>query len=371
MIDYLIVGSGLFGSTIAYLLNKHGYKCMVIEKRKQYGGNLYCEDYDGINVHAYGPHIFHTSDKKIWDFVNQFVEFNNYVNEPLAYCGIDKTLYHLPFNMDTFNRMWNDVITPQQAKEKINSLVKTSNPTNFEEQAISLVGEDIYKKLIKEYTEKQWGRDCKDLPKEIINRLPLRFSYNNNYFNDRYQGIPIGGYNILIDKLLEGIEKYADTNFINNKEYFRKISRNIIYTGSIDEFFDYMYGTLEWRSLEWEYARIDTPSYQGNAVINYTTKEVPWTRIIEHKYFENLTEDTINKIPYTIISKEYPVEWNLSKERFYPINNEKNSILYNRYLEYSKNFHEIHFCGRLGEYKYYDMDDTIIKAFELFNKIKK
>lgn len=369
MIDYLIVGSGLFGSTIAYLLNKRGYKCMVIEKRKHFGGNIYCEDYDGINVHKYGAHIFHTSDKKIWDFVNQFVEFNNYVNEPLAYCGIDNTLYHLPFNMNTFNKMWNDVITPQQAKDKINSLNKISNPSNFEEQAISLVGEEIYKKLIKEYTEKQWGRDCKELPKEIIKRLPLRFSYNNNYFNDRYQGIPIGGYNILIDKLLNGIDKYTETNFIKNKEYFRKISRKIIYTGSIDEFFDYMYGALEWRSLEWEDLRIETPSYQGNAVINYTTKEVPWTRIIEHKYFECMTEDDVNNMSYTVISKEFPVEWNLTKERFYPINDKKNSILYNRYYEFAKNYPEIIFCGRLGEYKYYDMDDTINKAFELSNKI--
>lgn len=358
--DYLIVGSGLFGAVFAHELTQKGKKCLVIDKRPHYGGNIYCENIEGINVHKYGAHIFHTSNKRVWDYVNQFVEFNNYINSPVAnYKG---ELYNLPFNMNTFTRIFKGVITPQDAKEKIESEIKAEGivePRNLEEQAIKLAGRTVYEKLIKGYTEKQWGRDCKDLPSFIIKRLPLRFIFDNNYFNDRYQGIPIGGYNVLIEKLLEGSKLLLKTNYF---EFIKKTGDTfdkILYTGPIDEFYNYKYGALEYRSVYFENEILDTDNFQGNAVINYTDRETPWTRIIEHKHFE------FGKQPKTVVSKEYSIEWEPGVEPYYPINNEKNNEVYKKYEELAKKEKNVIFGGRLGSYKYYDMDKVIESALQL------
>ena len=359
--DYLIVGAGLFGATVAHELTKLNKKCLVIDKRNHIGGNIYCENIEGINVHKYGAHIFHTSNKEIWNYVNQFAEFNNYINSPIA--RYKDELYNLPFNMNTFSKMWK-IYSPQQAKEiieKQKEKYKIENPKNLEEQALSLVGEDIYLKLIKGYTEKQWGRDCKDLPASIIKRLPLRFTYNNNYFNDIYQGIPIGGYNIIIEKMLKNCDILLNTDY---KTFDKSVANNIIYTGALDELFDYQFGKLEYRTVSFENEILDTDNYQGCAVVNYTERDVPYTRIIEHKHFEFAV------CPKTIISKEYPVEWKLGMEPYYPINNEKNANLYQKYEEIAKTIPNLYIGGRLGLYKYFDMDKTIEAALKLVEKIK-
>lgn len=356
--DYLIVGAGLFGSIFAYEANRKGKKCLVIDKRSHIGGNIYTQKEDEIVVHKYGAHIFHTSNKNVWEYINQFAEFNNYVNSPIA--RYKNELYNLPFNMNTFSKMWN-ISTPEQAKEIINSQIKEmniSNPKNLEEQALSLVGKDVYEKLIKGYTEKQWGRDCKELPSFIIKRLPLRFIYDNNYFNDRYQGIPIGGYTNIIDKMLEGIDIKLNTDFIKEKDFYEDIADKIIYTGMIDEYYDYKYGVLEYRSVRFETEKLECENYQGNAVVNYTDREVPYTRIIEHKHFE------FGKQPNTIISREYSNEWHKGDEPYYPVNNDKNNTLYDKYSELAKKESNVFFGGRLGNYKYYDMDKVIEQALK-------
>ena len=362
--DYLIVGAGLYGATFAYEAEKRGKKCLVIDRRNHIGGNIYCENINGINVHKYGAHIFHTSDKEIWEYVNQFCEFNNYINSPIAnYKG---ELYNMPFNMNTFTKLWNDVITPVDAKNKIESQKQVLNgkePENLEEQAISLVGEDIYRKLVKEYTEKQWGRDCKELPAFIIKRLPVRFTFNNNYFNDRYQGIPVGGYNTIIEKMLENCDIELNVDYLKNKEKYNKLAEKIIYTGMIDEFYRYKLGHLEYRSLKFEneiYEDID--NYLGVAVMNFTSHNEKYTRIIEHKHFE------FNDCKGTIITKEYPRTWNIGDEAYYPVNDEKNTILFEKYKELAKNDSNIIFGGRLGNYKYYDMDKVIKASLELVNE---
>lgn len=356
--DYIVVGSGLYGATFSYLAKKKNKKVLIIEKRNHIGGNIYTEEIDGINVHKYGAHIFHTSNKDVWDFVNQFVPFNDYVNQVLAnYKG---KIYHLPFNMNTFFDMWG-VIEPNEAKKIIDEQVKKENIKeikNLEDQALSLVGRDIYETLIKGYTEKQWGKPCNQLPSFIIKRLPLRFEFNNNYFNDTYQGIPIGGYTLLINKMLEGIDVILNEDFLQNKEKYLRIAKKIVYTGAIDEYFDYSLGELEYRSLRFEEIKMNKEYYQNNAVINYTDKETPFTRIIEHKHFENIISSS------TIITKEYPDTYSKGKERYYPINDEKNNNLYNEYLKLAKKEKHVIFGGRLGNYKYYDMDDTILKAME-------
>lgn len=361
--DYLIVGAGLFGSTVAYELNKRGYKCLVIDKRNHIGGNVYCENIEGINVHKYGAHIFHTSNKDTWNYVNQFAEFNNYVNSPVA--RYKDELYNLPFNMNTFAKMWN-IKTPDEAKAIIESQKKDlniTNPSNLEEQALSLVGTDIYTKLVKGYTEKQWGRDCKELPAFIIKRLPLRFTFNNNYFNDRFQGIAMGGYNQIFEKMLDGIDVRLGVDFKDFKgsvEYDK-----LIYTGAIDEYFDYRLGKLEFRTVRFENEILDTDNFQGCAVVNYTEREVPYTRIIEHKHFEFGTQ------PKTVISREYPMEWKPGIEPYYPINDDKNSALYAKYLELAEQETNVYFGGRLGMYKYFDMDKTIEEALKLVDKLTK
>ena len=354
--DYLIVGAGLYGSIFAYEMNKKGKKCLVIDKRNHIGGNIYCENIEGINVHEYGAHIFHTSNKEVWEYINQFCEFNNYINSPIAsYKG---EIYNLPFNMNTFNKLWG-IVTPKEAKIKIEEQKKEfsiTEPKNLEEQAISLIGKDIYEKLIKGYTEKQWGRKATELPAFIIKRLPVRFTYDNNYFNDRYQGIPIGGYTKIIEKMLEGIEIKLNTNFFDNREYFENIAEKIVFTGMIDEFYNYKFGRLEYRSLRFETEILDEENYQGNAVVNYTEREIPYTRIIEHKHFE------FGKQKKTVITKEYPSEWKEGKESYYPVNDEKNNKLYEKYKELAEKEESVIFGGRLGEYKYYDMDKVIEKA---------
>ncbi|MFR4520192.1 MAG: UDP-galactopyranose mutase [Fusobacterium sp.] len=356
--DYLIVGAGLYGSIFAYEMNKKGKKCLVIDKRNHIGGNIYCENIEGINVHKYGAHIFHTSNKEVWEYINNFCEFNNYINSPIAnYKG---EIYNLPFNMNTFNKLWG-VITPKEAKEKIEEQKKEfsiTEPKNLEEQAISLIGKDIYEKLIKGYTEKQWGRKATELPAFIIKRLPVRFTYDNNYFNDRYQGIPIGGYTKIIEKMLEGIEVKLNTNFFDNREYFENIAEKIVFTGMIDEFYDYKFGKLEYRSLRFETEILDEENYQGNAVVNYTEREIPYTRIIEHKHFE------FGKQEKTVITKEYPNEWKEGDEPYYPVNDEKNNKLYEKYKEVAEKEENVIFGGRLGEYKYYDMDKVIEKVLK-------
>lgn len=363
--DYLIVGAGLFGSTFAYEMNKKGKKCLVIDRRNHIGGNVYCENINGINVHKYGAHIFHTSDKQIWEYVNQFADFNNYINSPIAnYKG---ELYNMPFNMNTFTKLWKDVVTPTDAIKKIEAQKQELNgkePTNLEEQAISLVGRDIYEKLVKGYTEKQWGKDCKELPSFIIKRLPVRFTFNNNYFNDRYQGIPIGGYNIIIEKMLENCDVELGIDYLKEKEKYAALADKVLYTGMIDEYFNYELGNLEYRTLKFETELLEsTENYQGNAVINYTDRETPYTRIIEHKHFEFGTQKD------TVITKEYPSAWEIGDEAYYPVNDEKNNYLFEKYKELAQNEENVIFGGRLGNYKYYDMDKVIIAALELVNKI--
>lgn len=363
MYDTLIIGSGLFGSIVAYEIKKSGKSCLVLERRNHIGGNVYCEERDGIRIHKYGAHIFHTSEKKIWDYVNQFVEFNHYVNSPVAnYKG---ELYNLPFNMNTFSKMWG-VVTPAEAAEIISEQRKAvkSEPRNLEEQAISLVGTDVYKKLIKGYTEKQWGRPCTELPSFIIKRLPVRYTFDNNYFNDRYQGIPIGGYNILIEALLEGIEVHTGVDYNEDKDAYRKLAKTIIYTGPIDAYFEYQFGPLEYRGLRFETERLDEVNHQGVAVMNYTDSETPYTRSIEHKHFE------FGKQPITYVTKEYPIEWHLGDEAYYPINDYKNQALYKRYAVLAALEPHVIFGGRLAEYKYYDMDDVIAHALTIAKTLK-
>lgn len=365
--DYLIVGSGLFGATFAYKAKQAGKRCLVIDKRPHRGGNVYCENIEGINVHKYGAHIFHTSDKEIWNFVNSIVEFNRYTNSPVA--NYQGKLYNLPFNMNTFYQMWG-VTTPEEAQAKIEEQkaeavaamkrAGITEPRNLEEQAISLIGKDIYEKLIKGYTEKQWGRKCTELPAFIIKRLPVRFIFDNNYFNDKYQGIPIGGYNKLIDGLLEGIEVRTGIDFFENREYWESIADKIVFTGKIDEFYNYRFGKLEYRTVRFEEETLDCPNYQGNAVINYTEKEVPYTRIIEHKHFEMFGTE-VYQCPRTVISKEYSTEWKEGMEPYYPVNDNKNNALYDKYKELADQEKNVTFGGRLAEYKYYDMAPIIGK----------
>lgn len=356
--DYLIVGAGLYGAVAAHELTKKGKSCLVIDRRDHIAGNVYTEEIEGINVHKYGAHIFHTSNKEIWDYINQFAEFNNYINSPVAIYKDE--LYNLPFNMNTFSKMWN-IKTPQEAKDMIAKQVAETGitePKNLEEQALSLGGKDVYEKLIKGYTEKQWGRDCKDLPAFIIKRLPFRFTYNNNYFNDRYQGIPIGGYTAIVEKILEGCEVRTGVDFFEFRKENPDIADQIIFTGMIDEYFQYKLGALEYRMVRFETEVLDCENYQGNAVVNYTAREVPYTRIIEHKHFEFGTQ------PKTVISREYSSEWTVGKEPYYPVNNEKNDALFAEYQKLAAEEKNIHFGGRLGNYKYYDMDKVIEAALQ-------
>lgn len=360
--DYLIVGAGLFGSVFAYEANKRGKKCLVIEKRDHIGGNIYTENMEGINVHKYGAHIFHTSNKKIWDYIQQFAEFNRYTNSPIA--RYKNEVYNMPFNMNTFNKLWG-VFTPEEAKKKIEEELKNSNidePKNLEEQAIKLVGKTIYEKLVKGYTEKQWGMKATELPAFIIKRLPVRFIYDNNYFNDLYQGIPIGGYTQIIEKMLFGIEVKLNYDYFEHKNELENISEKIIFTGPIDKYYDYKYGELEYRSVCFETEVLDMENYQGNAVVNYTEYEVPYTRIIEHKHFEFGTQSK------TVISKEYSDKWTKDKEPYYPINNDKNNLLYEKYKELASKDKNIIFGGRLGQYKYYDMHKVIEEALNCVEK---
>lgn len=367
--DYLIVGSGLFGAVFAYFAKKSGKRCLVIDKRPQLGGNVYCEKTEGINVHKYGAHIFHTSNKKVWDFVNSIVEFNRYTNCPVAnYKG---KLYNLPFNMNTFCQMW-EVTTPEEAKAKIEeqkaeavAALNGGEPRNLEEQALCLVGKDIFHKLIKEYTEKQWGRDCKDLPAFIIKRLPVRMVFDNNYFNDKYQGIPVGGYNKLIDGLLEGVECETNVDFFHS-EYneWRKYADKLVYTGAIDEYFDYSLGRLDWRTVSFKTRIEDLPNFQGNAVVNYTSHDVPYTRVIEHKHFEMFGQDVYD-CPKTVISEEYSTEYKEGMEPYYPVNDERNNSLATQYHQLAEKEADVIFGGRLAQYKYYDMAPVIESVMEL------
>lgn len=354
--DYLIVGAGLFGATFAHQAKKEGKRCLVIDKRNHAGGNIYCRNEEGINVHVYGAHIFHTNDKHIWDFVNGFAEFNRYTNSPVAnYKG---ELYNLPFNMNTFYKLWK-VKTPEEAHRKIQSQIESLNittPTNLEEQALALVGTDIYEKLIKGYTEKQWGRKATELPAFIIKRLPVRFTFDNNYFNDKYQGIPTGGYNKITEGLLEGVEVRLNTDFLADREYFTSLADKIVYTGPIDEYFDNRFGELEYRSLRFEHEHLEMENYQGNAVVNYTEREVPYTRIIEHKHFEFGTQ------PTTIITKEFSAEWTKGMEPYYPVNDEVNTRRFKEYQKLAGGESNVIFGGRLAEYKYYDMHQVIGSA---------
>ena len=362
--DYLIVGAGLFGSIFAHEMTAKGKSCLVIDKRNHVGGNIYTYECEGINVHKYGAHIFHTSDKEVWDYINSFAEFNNYINSPVAVYKDE--LYNLPFNMNTFSKMWN-IKTPAEAKDIINSQIKELNitePKNLEEQALSLVGRDVYEKLIKGYTEKQWGRPCTELPAFIIKRLPLRFTYDNNYFNDKYQGIPIGGYTRMIEKLLEGTEVILNTDYKTFAGTHGECFDKVVYTGMIDEFYDYRFGHLEYRTVYFETETIDSDNYQGNAVVNYTHKDVPWTRIIEHKHFE------FGNQPGTVISKEYSKEWKPGMEPYYPVNDEKNNALLEQYEKLAKTESKVIFGGRLGKYKYYDMDKVIKEALETVRSMK-
>lgn len=357
--DYLIVGAGLFGAVFAYEAKKAGKKCLVIDKRNHIAGNIYCENVEGVNVHKYGAHIFHTSNQKVWDYVNQFAEFNHYINSPVA-AYKDET-YNLPFNMNTFSKLWG-IRTPQEAKdiiEKQRAEYGVAEPKNLEEQALSLAGKDVYEKLIKGYTEKQWGRPCTELPAFIIKRLPFRFIYDNNYFNDRYQGIPIGGYTQIVEKMLEGIEVRLETDYFDFIKGNPDAAEVTLFTGMIDEFYGYKLGTLQYRTVRFETEVLDCENYQGNAVVNYTEREVPYTRIIEHKHFE------FGKQPKTVISREYSSEWKPGIEPYYPINNEENNGLYAKYRELADKEKNVIFGGRLGHYKYYDMDKVIEAALEL------
>ena len=368
MYDYLVVGAGLFGSVFAYEAGKKGKTCLVVEKREHIGGNVFTEEVEGINDHKYGAHIFHTSDKRIWQYMQQFAEFNRYTNSPVAnYKG---EIYNLPFNMNTFNKLWG-VVTPNEAKDKIQKQVeayKTSNPKNLEEQALNLVGRDIYEKLIKGYTEKQWGHRATELPPEIIKRLPVRYTYDNNYFNDLYQGIPIGGYTAIIEKMLEKADVRLNVNYLSRREELDKMAHKIIYTGPIDAFYNYCYGELEYRSVSFETEVLEEENYQGNAAVNYTDRQTPWTRIIEHKWFEFGKDSEGNDIPKTVISREYSSEWKLGDEPYYPVNDEKIGALYARYKKMAEKEEKVIFGGRLGEYKYYDMDAVIASSLELCEK---
>ena len=375
--DYLIVGAGLFGATFAYLANKAGKKCLVIDKRPHTGGNVYCENTEGINVHKYGAHIFHTSDKSIWNFVNSIVEFNRYTNSPVAnYRG---RLFNLPFNMNTFWQMWG-VRTPEEAERTLDEQRKearerlavagVSEPRNLEEQALLLIGRDIYEALIKGYTEKQWGRRCTELPPFIIRRLPVRLTFDNNYFNDSYQGIPVGGYNRLIEGLLEGIEVRLGVNFFESRNVLEEMADEIVFTGKIDEYFGYRFGKLEYRTVRFEEEILDVPNYQGNAVVNYTERAVPFTRIIEHKHFEMFGNEVYDN-PHTVISREYSTEWTDGMEPYYPVNDSVNNALYNRYSQLAEITDGVWFGGRLAEYRYYDMAPTIESAINLFNKLNR
>ena len=372
--DYLIVGSGLFGAIFAYEANKKGKKCLVIDKRTHIGGNIYTENVEGINVHKYGAHIFHTSNKEVWDYIQQFAEFNRYTNSPVA--RYKDELYNMPFNMNTFNKLWG-VVTPKEAQAKIEEEKRQAGitePKNLEEQAISLVGQTIYEKLVKGYTEKQWGRKCTELPSFIIKRLPVRLIYDNNYFNDKYQGIPIGGYTQIIEKMLKGIDVKLDYDFFEHKDELENIADKIVFTGQIDKYYDYKFGQLEYRSVRFETEELNIDNYQGNAVVNYTDREVPYTRIIEHKHFEQgkqlgneVTEGP--SVGKTIISKEYSDKWDASKEPYYPINNERNNELYAKYENLAKEDNKVIFGGRLGQYKYYDMDKVIVEALKCVKEV--
>lgn len=362
MYDYLIVGAGLYGAVFAHEARKAGKKCLVIDKRGHIAGNIYCEEIEGINVHKYGAHIFHTSNKIVWEYINRFAEFNNYINSPIAVYK-DET-YNLPFNMNTFNKMWG-VRTPAEAKAKIEEQkaeYAITEPKNLEEQALTLVGKDVYEKLVKGYTEKQWGRSCTELPAFIIKRLPCRFIYDNNYFNDRYQGIPIGGYTKIVEKLLDGIDVRLNTDYFEFIKQDNNIARKTLFTGMIDQFYDYKFGHLQYRSVRFETEVLDCENYQGNAVVNYTEREVPYTRIIEHKHFEFGTQ------PKTVISREYSSEWQPGVEPYYPVNNDENNALYEKYKVLADKEENVIFGGRLGNYKYYDMDKVIEAALDLVEK---
>ena len=370
--DYLIVGAGLYGSTFAYLATKQGKRCLVIDKREHVGGNLYCENVEGINVHKYGAHIFHTSNKKVWDFVNSIVEFNRYTNSPVAnYKG---RMYNLPFNMNTFYQMWG-VRTPEEAQAKIEEQRReameamrregVSEPRNLEEQALTLIGRDIYERLIKGYTEKQWGRSCKDLPAFIIRRLPVRLVYDNNYFNDKYQGIPIGGYNKLIDRMLEGADVRTGIDFFDDRELWEAKAEKVVFTGKIDEYFGYRYGMLEYRTVSFEQETLDMANYQGNAVVNYTDKEVPYTRVIEHKHFEMFGQEVYDN-PKTVVSREFSTEWKPGMEPYYPVNDERNNSLAEKYRALAAQEKNVIFGGRLAEYKYYDMAPIVERVMDLW-----
>ena len=369
--DYLIVGSGLFGATFAYKARKAGKSCLVIDKRPHLGGNVYCEQTEGINVHKYGAHIFHTNNKEVWDFVNSLVPFNRYTNCPVA--NFHGELYNLPFNMNTFSQLWG-VRTPEEAKAKIDeqraealTALNGREPANLEEQALCLIGKDIFYKLIKEYTEKQWGRDCKELPAFIIRRLPLRFVFDNNYFNDPYQGIPIGGYNLLNERLLDGIDTRLNCDFFVNRDKLTALADTIIYTGPIDQFYDYRFGKLQYRTVRFETETLNTPNYQGNAVVNYTSHDVPYTRVIEHKHFESFGQSVYDN-PKTIISREYSTEWQPGMEPYYPVNDERNNALAEQYRELAMKEKNVIFGGRLAEYKYYDMAPVIEHAMAAAEK---
>lgn len=363
MYNYLIVGAGLFGSIFAHEATKKGKTCLVIDKRNHIGGNIYTEEVEGIQVHKYGAHIFHTSNKKVWDYINQFAEFNRYTNSPVAYYKGE--IFNMPFNMNTFNKMWG-VITPDQAKKKIAEQIAESgitDPQNLEEQAISLVGNDIYEKLVKGYTQKQWGKLCTELPSFIIKRLPVRFTYDNNYFNDLYQGIPVGGYTQIISKMLEGSDVRLNTDYFANRQELDSLAEKTVFTGMIDEFYSHCFGTLEYRSLHFETQILDEENYQGNAVVNYTEFDVPYTRIIEHKHFE------FGEQKKTVITKEYPKQWENGAEPYYPINDNKNGNLYAKYKELAEKEVKVIFGGRLAEYKYYDMHNVIQQALECVDKM--
>lgn len=361
--DYLIVGSGLFGAVVAQRAHEQGKKVLILEKRPHIAGNVYTEEIEGINVHKYGAHIFHTNNKEVWEYVNRFAEFNRFTNSPVA--NYKNELYSLPFNMYTFNKMWG-VVTPEEAAAKIEEQKEAAGikePRNLEEQAISLVGTDIYEKLVKGYTEKQWGRPCTELPAFIIKRLPVRFTFDNNYFNALYQGIPIGGYTQMVANMLEGIEVVLEEDYLSKKEEWNDVANKVIYTGAIDAFYDYQLGALEYRSVRFETEVLDKPNFQGNAAVNYTDRETPWTRIIEHKWFEFGTQ------PKTVISKEYSSEWKKGDEPYYPVNDEKNNALYNEYKKLAEQEEKVIFGGRLGQYKYYDMDAVIAEALKMSDNI--
>lgn len=366
MYDYLIVGAGLYGAVCAYELSKKGKKCLVIEKRNHIGGNIYTKEIEGIQVHQYGAHIFHTDDREIWNYINQFAEFNNYINQPVA--RYKNELYNLPFNMNTFTKLWLDVFTPMDAQQRIEEEKREfhiEEPKNLEEQAINLVGKTIYEKLVKGYTAKQWGKPCSELPAFIIKRLPVRFTFDNNYFNDRYQGVPIGGYTAIIEKMLKNVEVKCNIDFLANKEEWSQQAKTILYTGPIDAYFDYCYGALEYRTVRFETEVLNCENYQGNAVVNYTDYDIPYTRIIEHKHFEKNCKST-----KTVISKEYSSQWTIQDEPYYPINDNKNNELFKKYKQLADAQDKIVFGGRLGQYQYYDMDDVIRNALDFVKSIQ-